>query len=74
MQDDQKHWQIVFLLAGGGYFFGNLVYVIFASGEVQDWNDVSTRTAQNMIDIEREANSSNNRRNRGTKNIKLTFK
>ena len=73
LQDDQQHWQIVFWLAGGGYFLGNIIYVIFASGEVQPWNDVSNINAQeHAAEIEREANSFQNRRTRGT-NILLKF-
>ena len=57
----------MFLLAGAGYFVGNIIYVIFASGEVQPWNDVSKITTQHLADIEREASSFHNRRNRGNK-------
>ena len=65
LKDDLQHWQTVFLLAGGGYFAGNVIYVIFASGEVQPWNDASTRAVKSMNEIEREANSLRNVRNRG---------
>lgn len=40
--------------------------MIFASGEVQPWNDVSNINAQeHAAEIEREANSFQNRRTRG---------
>ena len=60
-QDDQKHWQIVFWLAGGGYFIGGIIFIILASGEVQPWNDPSTRIVKTMNDIEQDANSRRNR-------------
>ena len=65
IQDDQKHWQIVFWLAGGGYFIGGIIYMILASGEVQYWNDTSTRTIKTMNEIEQEANSRRNREYQG---------
>ncbi|XP_049775994.1 putative inorganic phosphate cotransporter isoform X2 [Schistocerca cancellata] len=34
-----EEWRIVFLTAAGMFFVGNLVFVIFADGEVQPWND-----------------------------------
>ena len=60
-QDNQKHWQIVFWLAGGGYFIGGIIFIILASGEVQPWNDPSTRIVKTMNDIEQDANSRRNR-------------
>ncbi|XP_046981779.1 putative inorganic phosphate cotransporter [Schistocerca americana] len=32
-------WRIVFLTAAGFFFVGNLIFILFASGEVQPWND-----------------------------------
>ena len=60
-QDDQKHWQIVFWLAGGGYFIGGIIFIILASGDVQPWNDPSTRIVQTMNEIEQDANARRNR-------------
>ncbi|XP_046991856.1 putative inorganic phosphate cotransporter [Schistocerca americana] len=34
-----QEWRIVFLTAAGMLFVGNLIFVIFAKGEVQPWND-----------------------------------
>ncbi|XP_049947673.1 vesicular glutamate transporter 2-like [Schistocerca serialis cubense] len=34
-----QEWGTVFLSAAGVYFVGNLIFVIFAKGEVQPWND-----------------------------------
>ncbi|XP_049947662.1 sialin-like [Schistocerca serialis cubense] len=33
-----QEWRIVFLTAAGVFFVGNLIFVIFADGEVQPWN------------------------------------
>ncbi|XP_047109481.1 putative inorganic phosphate cotransporter [Schistocerca piceifrons] len=34
-----QEWRIVFLTAAGMLFVGNLIFVIFAKGEVQPWNE-----------------------------------
>ena len=36
--DTFTRWTIIFTLAGGIYFLGNLCYVLMISGEVQPWN------------------------------------
>lgn len=36
-------WQIVFLIAAGVYFFGNLMFILFSSTEIQVWNDPEHR-------------------------------
>jgi len=59
--DDQKHWQIVFWLAGGGYFVGGILYMMLASGEVQAWNDPANNVIKTMNEIEQDANSQRNR-------------
>lgn len=36
-QGTQAEWQIVFYIAAAVYLFGAIFYLVFASGEVQDW-------------------------------------
>lgn len=38
-QTDQTQWLICFIIASAVIFLTNLVYIIFASGEIQSWND-----------------------------------
>merc|ERR1712150_192776 len=48
-------WQIVFCLASGIYFLGNLCYVLMISGEVQPWNfstDVHEKRSSSKTEIE----------------------
>lgn len=40
-QPDQ--WRIVFWISAGVYFFGNLLFVLFSSTEIQVWNDPDHR-------------------------------
>ncbi|EEB14003.1 sialin, putative [Pediculus humanus corporis] len=39
-QDNQTYqqWQIVFWILSGTYFFGGVVFLIWGTGELQDWN------------------------------------
>ncbi|XP_044728458.1 putative inorganic phosphate cotransporter isoform X2 [Chrysoperla carnea] len=37
----EKEWNIVFYIAIGVYFFGNLFFLLFASADIQPWNDLS---------------------------------
>lgn len=37
-QDDIAHWRIAFDIAAVVYLVGNVVFVIFGSGEEQDFN------------------------------------
>ncbi|XP_014257225.1 putative inorganic phosphate cotransporter isoform X2 [Cimex lectularius] len=36
-------WRIVFYVSAGVFFVGNLVFIIFGSGEIQDFNKVSDK-------------------------------
>ncbi|XP_014212336.1 putative inorganic phosphate cotransporter [Copidosoma floridanum] len=38
-QTNVDQWHIVFYISAGIYFLGNLVFVVFGSGEVQWWNE-----------------------------------
>ncbi|KAK9887950.1 hypothetical protein WA026_000248 [Henosepilachna vigintioctopunctata] len=38
-QSDVKQWRVVFIIAGVVYFITSTFFLIFASGEVQKWND-----------------------------------
>lgn len=37
-QRSQSEWQTVFFICAGVYMFSNIFYVIFASGEEQEWS------------------------------------
>lgn len=39
-QTDASLWNIAFLTTGGIYFIGGLIYIVFGSGDIQDWNYV----------------------------------
>ncbi|XP_063974222.1 putative inorganic phosphate cotransporter isoform X3 [Diachasmimorpha longicaudata] len=39
-QTNANQWKIVFYLSGGIYFFGNLMFIVFGSGDTQWWDDV----------------------------------
>ncbi|XP_011308742.1 putative inorganic phosphate cotransporter isoform X2 [Fopius arisanus] len=51
--DDKNadQWKIVFYLSGGIYFVGNLMFIIFGSGETQPWDDItkSNRNDEGVI-------------------------
>ncbi|CAH1100628.1 unnamed protein product [Psylliodes chrysocephalus] len=36
---DQSEWRIVFLISAGVYFVTDIFFIMFASGEVQEWNE-----------------------------------
>lgn len=38
--ENQQEWQIIFLLASGAIFLGGLVFLLFSSTDVQDWNNL----------------------------------
>uniref|UniRef100_A0A1B6F5L1 Putative inorganic phosphate cotransporter n=1 Tax=Cuerna arida TaxID=1464854 RepID=A0A1B6F5L1_9HEMI len=38
-QTNREEWMIAFYISAGLFFFGNLVFVIFGTTEVQRWND-----------------------------------
>ncbi|XP_004520753.1 putative inorganic phosphate cotransporter isoform X2 [Ceratitis capitata] len=50
-------WRIVFFIAAGFYFFGNLLFVIFGKTEVQSWNSPEDALAKrlNVVDAESPA-------------------
>ncbi|XP_050534001.1 putative inorganic phosphate cotransporter isoform X2 [Daktulosphaira vitifoliae] len=47
---NKDQWGIVFLIAAGVFFFGNLFYIIFGSAKIQTWNNSS-------IEQKKESNS-----------------
>lgn len=38
-QTDRYQWRIVFIISSAMFLLSNIFYIIFASGEVQWWND-----------------------------------
>ena len=38
LQQDLKHWKIVFLIAAGMYLGGGIVFIVFGRTETQPWN------------------------------------
>ncbi|XP_046982453.1 vesicular glutamate transporter 1-like [Schistocerca americana] len=50
-----QEWRIVFLTAAGVFFVGNLIFVIFADGEVQPWNAPNYSRGKNKETIEKVA-------------------
>lgn len=40
---DPGEWRLVFWISAGIYFFGNLMFVLFSSTEIQVWNDPDQR-------------------------------
>lgn len=42
-EKDPAEWRIVFFISAGVYFFGNLIFVLFSSTEIQTWNDPDQR-------------------------------
>ncbi|XP_018804075.1 PREDICTED: putative inorganic phosphate cotransporter isoform X1 [Bactrocera latifrons] len=50
-------WRIVFFIAAGFYFVGNLLFVIFGKTEVQSWNSPEETLAKrlNVVDAESPA-------------------
>ncbi|XP_013113524.2 putative inorganic phosphate cotransporter isoform X1 [Stomoxys calcitrans] len=38
-EKDPDQWRIIFFIAAGFYFVGNLLFVVFGKTEVQPWND-----------------------------------
>ena len=41
-QESLEQWNVVFILSSVILVFTNLVYVIYASGDEQEWNSVRT--------------------------------
>ena len=52
LQGTQREWQVVFFICGGVYALGCVVYLIFASGEEQEWAKLSTDKENNVLMIE----------------------
>ncbi|XP_055857015.1 putative inorganic phosphate cotransporter [Episyrphus balteatus] len=59
--NDEKNpgqWRMVFFIAAGFYFFGNLLFVILGKTNVQSWNSVEDEVARrhskrlSMLDVE----------------------
>lgn len=46
---DVSQWRIVFLIAAGVYFFGNLMFILFSSTEIQTWNDPEHRDRGKLL-------------------------
>lgn len=44
-----SQWRIVFLIAAGVYFFGNLMFILFSSTEIQVWNDPEHRDRRELF-------------------------
>lgn len=40
---DPDEWRLVFWISAGVYFFGNLMFVLFSSTDIQVWNDPDHR-------------------------------
>lgn len=57
MQTNVVEWRIVFFIAAGFYFVGNLLFVIFGKTEVQSWNSPEDALAKrlNVVDAESPA-------------------
>lgn len=45
LQKDVDQWHIIFYISAVIYFLGNLIFVLFGSGEIQWWNDLSSNIA-----------------------------
>jgi len=41
-ETDPSQWRIIFFIAGGVYFVGNLMFVVFGKVNVQPWNEPKT--------------------------------
>ncbi|XP_073848743.1 putative inorganic phosphate cotransporter [Musca autumnalis] len=38
-EKNPDQWRIIFFIAAGFYFIGNLLFVVFGKVEIQSWND-----------------------------------
>uniref|UniRef100_A0A1B0D7V5 Uncharacterized protein n=1 Tax=Phlebotomus papatasi TaxID=29031 RepID=A0A1B0D7V5_PHLPP len=54
-------WQIVFGILAGVYIFGSLVYLIFGTGELQEWNNPPERKKKGEEDAEEGVPLKNNK-------------
>ena len=51
-QGTQQEWQYVFFICGAVYAIGCVVYLIFGSGQEQEWAKVGTSADSNMLMID----------------------
>ncbi|XP_031631771.1 putative inorganic phosphate cotransporter isoform X3 [Contarinia nasturtii] len=54
---DPVEWRLVFFISAGVYFFGNLMFVLFSSTEIQVWNDPEHRDRQIQANKHRRRSS-----------------
>lgn len=47
LQNNVEQWRLVFFIAAAFYLVGNALFIIFGSGEVQEWNDPSAKKRRN---------------------------
>ncbi|XP_039291932.1 sialin [Nilaparvata lugens] len=45
-ETNAEEWKLIFYLSSGIYFFGNLVFVIFGTAQVQTWNDPESESTK----------------------------
>lgn len=50
-ETDPNEWRMVFFISAGVYFFGNLMFVLFSSTEIQVWNDPDHRDRRKNLQI-----------------------
>lgn len=48
-ETDPVEWRMVFFISAGVYFFGNLMFVLFSSTEIQVWNDPDHRDRRKIF-------------------------
>lgn len=41
----QSEWQLIYFIAAGFFFVGNLIFVIFGTAEIQPWNGATGKKA-----------------------------
>ncbi|XP_067632690.1 putative inorganic phosphate cotransporter isoform X2 [Eurosta solidaginis] len=60
-------WRMVFFIAAGFYFFGNLLFIIFGKTDVQSWNSPEDALAQRLSVVDTESPALlNGNANKGT--------
>lgn len=48
LQVKKAEWKIIFFIAAGAYFTGNLIFVLFGRGDVQPWNNPPSTQEKEM--------------------------
>lgn len=48
-ETDPGEWRMVFFISAGVYFFGNLMFVLFSSTDIQPWNDPDQRDRRKLF-------------------------